>query len=45
MLYAEEARDMVTDREQAEVNKAAAAFKRAQMAADKVVKSPMACCI
>ena len=35
MLYMEEARDMVTDREQAEVNKAAAALKRAQKAADK----------
>jgi len=40
MLYAEEARDMVTDREQAEVNNAAAALKRAQKAADKLVKAP-----
>ena len=40
MLYLEEARDMVTDREQVEVNKAAAALKRAQKAADKVVKAP-----
>ena len=31
---------MVTDREQVEVNKAAVALKRAQMAADKVVKAP-----
>ena len=31
---------MVTDREQAEVNKAAAALKQAQKAADKVVKAP-----
>ena len=32
--------NMVTDREQAEVNEAAAALKRAQVAADKVVKAP-----
>ena len=32
MLYLEEARDMVTDRELVEVNKAAAALKRAQKA-------------
>ena len=40
MLYLEEACDMVMDREQVEVNKAAAALKRAQKAADKVVKAP-----
>ena len=40
LLYQEEARDMVTDREQMEVNKAAAALKRAQKAADKVGKPP-----
>ena len=40
MLYLEEARDVVTDRELVEVNKAAAALKRAQKAADKVVKAP-----
>ena len=40
MLYAHEARNMVVDREQAEVNRAAAARKRAQKAADKVVKAP-----
>ena len=31
---------MVTDREQAEVNKVSAALKRAHKAADKVVKAP-----
>ena len=31
---------MVVDREQAEVNRAAAALKRAQKAADKVAKAP-----
>ena len=40
MLYLEGARDMVTDRELVEVNKAAAALKRAKKAADKVVKAP-----
>ena len=40
LLYQEEARHMVTDREQMEVNKVAAALKRAQKAADKVGKAP-----
>ena len=40
MLYAHEARNMVVDREQVEVNRAAAALKRAQKAADKVAKAP-----
>ena len=35
MLYAEEARDMVTDREQVGVNKAAVVVKGAQKATDK----------
>ena len=38
VLYAHEARNMVVNREQAEVNRAVAALKRAQKAADKVAK-------
>ena len=39
VLYAYEARNMV-DKEQAEVNRAATVLKRAQKAADKVVRAP-----
>ena len=40
VLCAHEARNILVDREQAEVYRATAALKRAQKAADKVVKAP-----